>query len=79
MSHTSSHPTTKGHDVAVLRRRQLEVRRDAALDALAEVSQAMADPDRPGDRAEYDRLIEEVEVVCRLLVAASPHREHHLV
>lgn len=68
--------------MAVQRRKRLEARRDAALDALAEVAQAMADPDRPdrpGDRAEYDRLIEEVETVCRLLVAASPDREHHLV
>ena len=63
--------------MAVTRRRRLEVRRDAALDALAEVAQAMADPDRPGDRAQYDRLIEEVELVCRLLAAettvAQPH------
>lgn len=56
--------------VAAAQRRLLEARRDAALDALAEVAEAMADPDRPGDPEAYARLIDEVETVCRLLVHA---------
>lgn len=49
-------------------RRLLELQRDATLDALAEVAEAMADPEQPGDHRAYARLIEELETVCGQLV-----------
>jgi len=52
-------------------RSALERRRDAILDELAAVAEAMADPERSGDQAAYERLIGELEQVCRLLVDAT--------
>lgn len=49
----------------------LQRRRDAILDELAAVAEAMADPQRCGDQAAYERLIDELEQVCRLLVDAT--------
>lgn len=52
----------------------LQARRDAILDELAAVAEAMADPDRCGDREAYERLIAELEQVCRLLIDATDVR-----
>lgn len=52
-------------------RERLEAQRDATLDALAAVAEAMADPDQPGDHEAYARLIDELETVCGQLVHLS--------
>lgn len=57
--------------VADSSRSVLKQRRDAILDELAAVVEVMADPERGGDRAAYERLIDELEQVCRLLVDAA--------